>query len=91
MLDWEAFLKLRARQMVEAKARGERVMLDEVQAAIARFNLVANWVGSEVRSRRLSPQLTRQIVMTLALEERAALVSKFIRLAFVRRALCGPL
>ena len=48
MLDWEAFLKLRARQMVEAKARGERVMLDEVQAAIARFNLVANWVGSEV-------------------------------------------
>ena len=54
MLDWEAFLKLRARQMVEAKARGERVMLDEVQAAIARFNLVANWVGSEVSSPRLS-------------------------------------
>jgi len=63
-------------------------MLDEVQAAIARFNLVANWVGSEVGPLSASLPLTRQIVMTLALEERAALVSKFIRLAFVRRSLC---
>jgi GDP/GTP exchange factor required for growth at low temperature len=70
VLDWEAFLKRRARDMVEARARGEVPKANAVQASVARFNIVALWVGSE-------------IVLTTNLEERVALVSKFIRLAWV--------
>jgi GDP/GTP exchange factor required for growth at low temperature len=70
VLDWEAFLKRRARHMVEARARGEQPRANAVQASVARFNIVALWVGSE-------------IVLTTSLDERVALVAKFIRLAWV--------
>lgn len=49
VLDWEQFLKSRARQLVEARERGEQLDSTEIHAAIARFNLVANWCPSEVR------------------------------------------
>lgn len=56
VLDWEGYLKQRARQLVEARSKGERATLREVQAVIARFNLVANWCTSEVRLSFCSPE-----------------------------------
>lgn len=50
VLDWEQFIKSRARQLVEAREKGVQLDSTEVGAAIARFNLVANWVASEVSS-----------------------------------------
>jgi RasGEF domain len=72
VLDWEAFLKRRARHMVEARARGEQPRANAVQASVVRFNIVALWVGSE-------------IVLTTSLDERVVIVAKYIRLAWVSR------
>ncbi|KAK4051488.1 Guanine nucleotide exchange factor lte1 [Microbotryomycetes sp. JL221] len=71
VVDWETFLKDRRRRKVAAKrSKFDKDDCDTaVQAMIARFNLTANWVASE-------------IVLTLNVDERATLVAKFIRLAF---------
>lgn len=78
-LSWEAFLKDRAREKVQARADGVQPTSRDVAAVIARFNLTCNWVATE-------------IVLTTATDERVTLLGKFIRLAFVRRAcmLSGP-
>ncbi|BGP43229.1 Guanine nucleotide exchange factor lte1 [Rhodotorula kratochvilovae] len=68
VLDWEAYVKERRRRDLEAKERGEQTR-SAVQDVIARFNLTANWVCSE-------------ILLTADLNERAMLIAKFIRLAF---------
>ena len=47
VLDWEAYLKERRKLDLVARANGHRAHSD-VQAVIARFNLTANWVCSEV-------------------------------------------
>lgn len=47
VLDWEAYLKDRRKLDLAARANGDRAHSD-VQAVIARFNLTANWVCSEV-------------------------------------------
>ncbi|TNY24131.1 hypothetical protein DMC30DRAFT_413608 [Rhodotorula diobovata] len=67
--DWEAYVKERRRRDVEARERGEEPVRNAVQDVVARFNLTANWVCSE-------------ILLTADLNERAMLVAKFIRLAF---------
>jgi GDP/GTP exchange factor required for growth at low temperature len=48
VLDWERYLKERRKLELAARATGVRAPSD-VQAVIARFNLTANWVCSEVR------------------------------------------
>ncbi|GAA5931143.1 hypothetical protein JCM1841_002115 [Sporobolomyces salmonicolor] len=68
VLDWEAYLKERRKEDLKAKQRGEQTM-SAVQDVIARFNLMANWVCSE-------------ILLTASIDERAVLIAKFIRLAF---------
>ncbi|GAA6009367.1 Ras-GEF domain-containing protein [Rhodotorula paludigena] len=68
VLDWEAYVKDRRRADVEAKREGTSTA-SAVQDLIARFNLTANWVCSE-------------ILLTANIDERAMLVAKFIRLAF---------
>ncbi|GAA5980921.1 hypothetical protein JCM11641_005485 [Rhodosporidiobolus odoratus] len=67
VLDWEAYLKERRRSDMLRKEKGETVR-SAVQDMVARFNLTANWVGSE-------------ILLTANVDERAALVAKFIRVA----------
>lgn len=47
VLDWEQYLKERRKVELKAREKGER-MESAVQAVIARFNLTANWVCSEV-------------------------------------------
>jgi len=47
VLDWEIYLKDRRREDLAAKEKGEQVM-SAVQDVITRFNLMANWVCSEV-------------------------------------------
>ncbi|EFP83051.2 uncharacterized protein PGTG_10019 [Puccinia graminis f. sp. tritici CRL 75-36-700-3] len=85
---WETFMKQRAKEKMRIKGRiqsnqnfatssSNRLMdvpaqkLDgtEINALIMRFNLTCNWVASE-------------LVLTLNLDERVALLGKFIRLAF---------
>ncbi|WAR59813.1 hypothetical protein PtB15_11B454 [Puccinia triticina] len=86
---WETFMKQRAKEKMRIKGRiqpnsnhasnspsnrfvGAPVQkLDgtEINALIMRFNLTCNWVASE-------------LVLTLNLDERVALLGKFIRLAF---------
>ncbi|GJN93811.1 hypothetical protein Rhopal_006869-T1 [Rhodotorula paludigena] len=68
VLDWESYVKERRRADVEAKREGTSTA-SAVQDLIARFNLTANWVCSE-------------ILLTANIDERAMLVAKFIRLAF---------
>ena len=51
VLDWELYVKDRRRADVAARESGQRAS-SAVQDVIARFNLTANWVTSEVRSRR---------------------------------------
>ncbi|GAA6053756.1 hypothetical protein JCM3770_005102 [Rhodotorula araucariae] len=68
VLDWEAYVKERRMRNLQAKERGEQTK-SAVQDVIARFNLTANWVCSE-------------ILLTADLNERALLIAKFIRLAF---------
>lgn len=75
VLDWEAFYQARVREKAEAQQRGELYKERGVEAIIARFNLTCNWVASE-------------IVLTQSLDERAAVVSKLIRIAWVRDHLC---
>lgn len=50
VLDWEQYLKQRAKDLVVARETGMQLESTEVQVAIARFNLVANWCSSEVGS-----------------------------------------
>ncbi|KDE02730.1 hypothetical protein MVLG_06744 [Microbotryum lychnidis-dioicae p1A1 Lamole] len=69
VLDWEAHVKERRRVEILAKESGESKSSSAVQAVIARFNLTANWVASE-------------ILLTANPDERVALIAKFIRLAF---------
>ncbi|GAA5960922.1 hypothetical protein JCM3765_007540 [Sporobolomyces pararoseus] len=66
--DWELYLKERRREDLAAREKGEQVM-SAVQDVITRFNLMANWVASE-------------ILLTANIDERAILIGKFIRLAF---------
>lgn len=68
VVDWELYLKERRIEGLKARQNGDRSG-SGVEAVIARFNLTANWVCSE-------------IVLTAGIEDRVALVSKFIRLAF---------
>ncbi|GAA6014526.1 hypothetical protein JCM10207_001635 [Rhodosporidiobolus poonsookiae] len=68
VLDWEQYLKERRRSDVLAKEKGEQPR-SAVQDVISRFNLTANWTASE-------------ILLTASLDERAFLLSKFIRLAW---------
>ncbi|BGP35135.1 Guanine nucleotide exchange factor lte1 [Rhodotorula toruloides] len=65
--DWEAYVKERRRGDLVAKEKGTQPS-SAVQDAIARFNLTANWVCSE-------------ILLTASIDERAILLAKFIRLA----------
>ncbi|EGU11422.1 hypothetical protein RTG_02580 [Rhodotorula toruloides ATCC 204091] len=66
--DWEAYVKERRRADLIAKEKGVQPS-SAVQDVIARFNLTANWVCSE-------------ILLTASIDERAILLAKFIRLAF---------
>ncbi|GAA5988692.1 hypothetical protein JCM5350_003852 [Sporobolomyces pararoseus] len=68
VLDWELYLKERRKEDLAAREKGEQVM-SAVQDIITRFNLMANWVASE-------------ILLTANIDERAILIGKFIRLAF---------
>lgn len=86
VLDWELYLKDRRAADLKARSVGDRTHSD-VQAVVARFNLMANWVCSEVRPHPCRSRCHAdlgQIVLTRNLDQRAALVAKFIRLAFVR-------
>ncbi|PWN26309.1 ras GEF [Jaminaea rosea] len=66
VLDWESFYQARVR----ARAQGSATTsTGAVEAIIARFNLTCNWVASE-------------IVLTRNLDERVALISKLIRIAW---------
>lgn len=58
VLDWEVYVKDRRRVDVVARASGQRAS-SAIQDAIARFNLTANWVTSEVRSRRYASRSAR--------------------------------
>ncbi|BGO95291.1 hypothetical protein NBRC10512_004841 [Rhodotorula toruloides] len=66
--DWEVYVKERRRADLVAKEKGTQPS-SAVQDVIARFNLTANWVCSE-------------ILLTASIDERAILLAKFIRLAF---------
>ncbi|GAA6007575.1 hypothetical protein JCM11491_004212 [Sporobolomyces phaffii] len=68
VLDWELYLKERRKEDLAARDKGEQAM-SAVRDVITRFNLMANWVGSE-------------ILLTANIDERAILIGKFIRLAF---------
>ncbi|KAM0749403.1 ras GEF [Meredithblackwellia eburnea MCA 4105] len=68
VLDWELYIKERRKLEMAAKDRGDNTPV-ALQAMIARYNLTSNWVASE-------------IVLTVSVDERAALIAKFIRLAF---------
>lgn len=69
VLDWESFYQDRVRAKATAAAEGTAYRDTAVEAIIARFNLTCNWVASEV-------------VLTRNLEERVAVISKLIRIAF---------
>lgn len=85
-LDWEQFRKNRAKELVAARESGQQLDSTEIKVVIARFNLVANWCSSEVSvifAQVKSKLKFVQIVLTRSLDERVALVNKFIRLAWV--------
>lgn len=67
--DWEAFYRDRVRDRLEAQRLGEMHQERAVEAIVARFNLTSNWVASEV-------------VLTQNIDERAAVISKLIRVAW---------
>ncbi|CBQ69483.1 conserved hypothetical protein [Sporisorium reilianum SRZ2] len=67
--DWESFYRDRVRDRLEAQRLGEMHQERAVEAIVARFNLTANWVASEV-------------VLTQNIDERAAVISKLIRIAW---------
>ncbi|KAJ9474441.1 Guanine nucleotide exchange factor LTE1 [Pseudozyma hubeiensis] len=67
--DWEAFYRDRVRDRLEAQRLGEMHQERAVEAIVARFNLTSNWVASEV-------------VLTQNIDERAAVISKLIRIAW---------
>lgn len=69
VLDWESFYQNRVRAKATAAAEGTTYRDTAVEAIIARFNLTCNWVASEV-------------VLTRNMEERVAVISKLIRVAF---------
>lgn len=70
VLDWQSFYQNRARNRVEAQGKGmEEPPESNVEAITARFNLVCNWVASE-------------IVLTSTIQLRAAVVRKMIRIAW---------
>ncbi|CAO1634195.1 unnamed protein product [Sympodiomycopsis kandeliae] len=69
VLDWESFYQARVRAKAAAAAQNKAYRDTAVEAIIARFNLTCNWVASEV-------------VLTRNLEERVAVISKLIRVAF---------
>lgn len=69
VLDWEDFYRSRVRCKATSNARGKRHEDAAVEAIVARFNLTCNWVASEV-------------LLTRNLDERVAVISKLIRLAF---------
>ncbi|SNX86359.1 uncharacterized protein MEPE_05068 [Melanopsichium pennsylvanicum] len=67
--DWEAFYRDRVRDRLEAQRLGEMPQERTVEAIVTRFNLTSNWVASEV-------------VLTQNVDERAAVISKLIRIAW---------
>ncbi|CEH16780.1 Ras1 guanine nucleotide exchange factor [Ceraceosorus bombacis] len=67
--DWETFYQGRVRAKAEAISYRKAHTDSAVSAIVARFNLTCNWVASE-------------IVLTQNVDERAAVVAKFIRVAF---------
>ena len=67
--DWEAFYRDRVRDRLDAQRLGELHQERAVEAIVARFNLTANWVASEV-------------VLTQNIDERAAVICKLIRVAW---------
>jgi len=73
VVDWESFYQARVRERAENKDGTCKERA--VEAIIARFNLTCNWVASE-------------IVLTQSVDERAAVVSKLIRIAWVSLFSC---
>lgn len=69
VLDWETFYQERVRARAVAKSQGQGYDESAVEAIVARFNLTCNWIASE-------------IVLTRNLDERVALLSKLIRIAW---------
>ncbi|KDN39851.1 ras GEF [Tilletiaria anomala UBC 951] len=67
--DWEEYYRIRMREKAEAEEAQATWDEDNIGVIVARFNLAANWVASEV-------------VLTQNLIERAAVISKFIRVAW---------
>ena len=72
VLDWQAYVKQRAKVKVEAKEKGLEPDISDVAAVRARFNLMVGFVSTDVV---LSHPQERPIVF-----------SKFIRIAWVREA-----
>ena len=68
--DWEDFYRLRMREKATAEQAGAGWHENHLGVIVARFNLVANWVASEV-------------VLTQDIAQRAAVIAKFIRIAWV--------
>jgi hypothetical protein len=69
VVDWEAYYKAQCQARQRAEAAGERHPRTDVETIVARFNLTCNWVAS-------------QVVLTRRVEERVAVISKLIRVAF---------
>lgn len=69
VVDWEAYYKSQCQARQKAEAAGEPHPRNDVETIVARFNLTCNWVAS-------------QVVLTQCVEERVAVISKFIRVAF---------
>ncbi len=68
--DWEGFYRLRMREKAIAEQNDQTYHDNHLGVIVARFNLAANWVASE-------------ILLTQTLRERVALIAKFIRVAWV--------
>ncbi|PWN21123.1 ras GEF [Microstroma glucosiphilum] len=69
VVDWEIYYKAQCQARQNAEAAGELPPRIDVETVVARFNLTCNWVAS-------------QVVLTRRVEERVAVISKFIRVAF---------
>lgn len=67
--NWETFYRERVRDRLSAQRQNVAHRECAVEAIVARFNLTSNWVASEV-------------VLTQNLDERVAVVSKLIRVAW---------
>jgi hypothetical protein len=94
--DWSIYIKQRARAKAElqrtsaasADSSSSLAKSSNVQVIIQRFNLMCNWIASESKLDQLylprySANLSLLVVLTPQFSERAALIAKIIRLAFV--------